>query len=140
MTIMEISEKLYIDKMQTLVTKDGKYLLVRPLGAGKNNIVYYALCIQGISKGNFFAIKIQYNLERKRVKRFFREVSFLRQHQHQYIVQYYDEGYYQTHNKTYPFVVISYMPYTLANYLMNYKVSFEKKYVLHVKWLLSYIG
>lgn len=127
MTILNISQKLHIDKGIILTTKGSKYLLIRAIGFGKNNIVYYALGVEGRQKGNFFAIKIQYNLEGKRVKRFFREVSFLRQHQHPYAVRYYDEGYYQSENQTYPFVVISYLPYTLDDYITNFKVSFERK-------------
>lgn len=125
--ISNIFQKLHIDKGMILVTKNGKYLLIKPLGIGKNNIVFYSLELEGTLKGNFFAIKIQYNLEGKRVKRFFREVSFLRQHQHPCAVKYFDEGYYQLEDKTYPFVVISYLPYTLDAYLIDYEMSFEKK-------------
>lgn len=127
MTISDISQKLRIDNKQILMTKGNKYLLIRPIGIGTNNIVYYALGTEGLQKGNFFAIKIQYNLEGKRVKRFFREVSFLRQHQHPYIVKYYDEGYYKIEDKIYPFVVISCLPYTLEDYITKFEVSFEKK-------------
>ncbi|MBC6679581.1 protein kinase domain-containing protein [Zhenpiania hominis] len=127
MTASDISQKLHIDKGKTLTTKGSKYLIIRAIGLGKNNVVYYALGIEGLRKGMFVAIKIQYNLEGKRVKRFFREVSFLRQHQHLYTVKYYDEGYYQVTNKRYPFVVISYLPYTLEDYIINFEMSFEKK-------------
>ena len=127
MTISDISQKLSINEGIVLTTKYSKYLLIRAIGLGKNNIVYYSLGIEGLQKGNFFAVKIQYNLEGKRVKRFFREVSFLRQHQHLYAVKYFDEGYYESENQLYPFVVISYFPYTLEHYITHFEVSFEKK-------------
>ena len=61
MTILNISQKLHIDKGIILTTKGSKYLLIRAIGFGKNNIVYYALGVEGRQKGNIFAIKIQSN-------------------------------------------------------------------------------
>ena len=105
-----------------------KYQIVRFLGAGKNNMAYYVMCLSGVNRGQFFSLKIQYNLDKKRVKRFFREITFLKQQKYDFILKYYDYGDYHTlDSEIYPFVVLSYLPYTLKDYFDFPEFTFEKK-------------
>lgn len=127
MTITEVCDLLDIAPGKILEGHTGNYSVIRPLGIGKNNIVCYVLCVAGQLQGCFFATKIQYNLEGKRVKRFFREVSFMRQHHHPNALTYFDDAVYVTKGRAYPFVIVQCIPSTLDEYLQKDMLTTEKK-------------
>lgn len=120
---------LLFDASEELLSTSGvRYKTIRCLGAGKNNIVYYVLATSGEYKGQFFSVKIQYNLQDRRIKRFFREIAFLKQQNSELILKYIDEGYFKSESGTiFPFVVVPYVPYTLEDYMDEFELSIEKK-------------
>lgn len=122
-------ENVGLEKGSLLESLDGNlYSIVNFLGRGKNNIVWRVLCVSGKRRGQFFALKLQYNLKKTRVKRFFREVEFLKQQSCTLITQYRDSGYYEARDsKVYPFAVIDCFPETLREYFRNTGLTFEKK-------------
>lgn len=116
-------------------TLNNKYKILNYLNEGKNGVVYLVECIEGKNKGIKSALKIQYNLETKRLARFYLEIEFLKKQNHEYLLKYYDSGelYYQ--NNKFPFVVINYVQYTLSNYVILKEVSFKTKLKFSIQLL-----
>ena len=99
------------------------YRIVRFINIGKNGSVFLVQC----TDGSYYALKVQYNLLEKRLKRFQRELNFLKQQESQLLLSYRDDGKIERNGLSYPFVVIPYIPFTLEEYVNTMQISYEKK-------------
>lgn len=122
------TEIFMLEENDMIVSGNGnRYLILDFISIGKNGAVFRAVCTGGVLKGTRCAVKVQYNLAHKRLVRFRREVAFLKNQANPYFVSYYDDGELCFSGKRYPFVVLSYFPYTLEEYVRANQVSLEKK-------------
>lgn len=122
------TEIFMLEGNDMIVSGNGnRYLILGFISIGKNGAVFHAVCTGGVLKGTRCAVKVQYNLAHKRLVRFRREVAFLKNQANPYFVSYYDDGELCFSGKRYPFVVLSYFPYTLEEYVSANQVSLEKK-------------
>ena len=71
------------------------------INVGKNGSVFLVQCIDG----SYYALKVQYNLLEKRLKRFQRELNFLKQQESPLFLSYCDNGKIERNGCSYPFVV-----------------------------------
>lgn len=112
----EIGEKITSDSGNV-------YRIVRFINIGKNGSVFLVQC----ADGSYNALKVQYNLLEKRLKRFQRELNFLKQQESQLLLSYCDDGKIERNGRSYPFVVLPYIPFTLEEYVSTTQISYEKK-------------
>lgn len=68
------------------------YRITRLINIGKNGAVFHVQCVEGELIGSCYALKVQYNLLEKRLKRFQKELEFLKQQDSQLFLSYCDDG------------------------------------------------
>lgn len=103
------------------------YRITRFINIGKNGAVFHVQCVEGELVVSCYAFKVQYNLLEKRLKRFQREVDFLKQQDSQLFLSHCDDGKIERNGHSYPFVVLPYIPFTLEEYVSIVQISYEKK-------------
>lgn len=87
------------------------YKAIEPLGVGGNAATFLAYCTSPPKKGLLFAVKVfRRHSKPERRDSFLDEAKFLKTCDHPAVMRIYDEGLY--YDK--PFVVMEYLPYTLA--------------------------
>lgn len=109
------------------------YRIVRFINVGKNGSVFLVQCIDG----SYYALKVQYNLLEKRLKRFQRELNFLKQQESPLFLSYCDNGKIERNGCSYPFVVFPYIPFTLEEYVSTMQISYEKKLAFACQLLMA---
>ncbi|MDE5738014.1 MAG: protein kinase [Oscillospiraceae bacterium] len=126
----EIHKDIQIIKLdvgERIISANGKlYQIIRLINVGKNGAVFLVKCNASVNNKKY-ALKIQYNLLERRLKRFNREVEFLKKQNKPWLLSYQDEGIITYANKSYPFVVTPYYPYTLEEYIVLKNVCHSKK-------------
>lgn len=120
----EALSMLHFDIGEEITSDSGNiYRIVRFINIGKNGSVFLVQCVDG----SYYALKVQYNLLEKRLKRFQRELDFLKQQESPLFLSYCDNGKIKYNGCSYPFVVLPYIPFTLEEYVSTMRVSYEKK-------------
>ncbi len=109
------------------------YRIARFINVGKNGSVFLVQCIDG----SYYALKVQYNLLEKRLKRFQRELNFLKQQESPLFLSYCDNGKIECNGCSYPFVVLPYIPFTLEEYVSTMQISYEKKLAFACQLLMA---
>ena len=117
----QAKDSVYIKVGQCISASENTwYYVVRFLGKGGNGTAYLALCTAGKYVGSVFALKVFHRISsEERKKRFLEEVKLMQSNHHPAMVQQYDEGEWNG----YPFVVMDYMPHTLATQIRSSKIS-----------------
>lgn len=118
------------------------YTILKKLGNGGSGAAYLTICTSGKYVGCYFVIKFFYQLEKEdRLKRFNKEIEFLRECDHPAIIKLYENGHHNYKNKSYPFYVMEYMPNTLQNEIVKGPINIEKTFMYTTQILsaLSYI-
>lgn len=103
------------------------YRIVSFINIGKNGAVFKVKRNDLQYDQSYFALKIQYNLLDKRLRRFVREQTFLKQQTSPYLLSFIDSGKVCIADQTYSFVVTPYYPYTLDSFMAKRIVSYEQK-------------
>lgn len=106
---------------------DSSYQIVGFINTGKNGAVFKVERNGFQHSHSYYALKIQYNLLDKRMKRFQREQAFLKRQTSQYLLSYIDSGEVCIANRSYSFVVTPYYPHTLDSFMSARVVSYEQK-------------
>lgn len=109
------------------------YRIARFINVGKNGSVFLVQCIDD----SYYALKVQYNLLEKRLKRFQRELNFLKQQESPWFLSYCDNGKIERNGCSYPFVVLPYIPFTLEEYVSTMQISYEKKLAFACQLLMA---
>jgi serine/threonine protein kinase len=111
-------DSFYFEFMKSIQTKSAWYQNLQFLGKGGNGVTLFTLCTAGEHRGEHFALKIFYKISSdRRRERFLEEVKFLKKQSHHSILGHVDDGFLYPEYNNYPFVVTSYLPYTLADEL-----------------------
>lgn len=111
-----------------LSTNNGSlYQIIGFINTGKNGAVFKVEPNDSLHSHSYYALKVQYNLLYKRMKRFQREQAFLKCQASQYLLSYIDSGEVRIANKNYSFVVTPYYPHTLDSFISARAVSYEQK-------------
>lgn len=113
------------------------YRITRLINIGKNGAVFHVQCVEGELIGSCYALKAQYNLLEKRLKRFQRELEFLKQQDSQLFLSYCDDGKIERNGYSYPFVVLPYVPFTLEEYINREQISYEKRLAFSCQLLMA---
>lgn len=114
----------------TVKCNNNYYSILKKLGNGGSGAAYLTLCTAGNYNGCYFVIKFFYQLDKKdRLKRFFKEIDFLKKCNHPSIIKLYEEGSHSYKGKAYPFYVMDYMPNTLQNEIVKGPLSIEKTFM-----------
>ncbi len=113
------------------------FRITRYINTGKNGAVFHVQCVKGKLIGSCYALKVQYNLLEKRLKRFQRELDFLKQQNSQLFLYHCDDGRIERNGQSYPFVVLPYVPFTLDEYVSNVQISYEKKLAFACQLLMA---
>lgn len=104
-----------------------EYRIIKTLGNGKNGIVYLVKSTNSKDTNCNFALKVFSRLDSENErKRFLKEIEFLKIHKHPNIIQYFDDGEIFFNNKSYPIIVMNYMPNTLEQEINSEPISFNK--------------
>lgn len=103
------------------------YRIVNFINTGKNGAVFKVKRDDWQNDHSYFALKIQYNLLDKRVRRFEREQNFLKQQTSPYLLSFVDSGEVCISNRVYAFVVTPYYPHTLDTFMSERTVTYEQK-------------
>jgi len=103
------------------------YHIVGFINTGKNGAVFKVKRDGFQYYNSYFALKIQYNLLEKRLRRFERELAFLKRQTSPYLLSYIDSGEVRISNRSYSFVVTPYYPHTLDSFMSTRVVSYEEK-------------
>lgn len=106
-------DQFYLEPMKSVVSVSKSwYKNIGFIGKGGNGVTFLVLCTAGQFKGQIFALKVLYRISSaKRIERFTREIEFLQGQNHPSLLQYYDTGVFAKR----PFVVMTYLPNTLAD-------------------------
>lgn len=135
----QAKDSVYIKVGQCISASENTwYYVVRFLGKGGNGTAYLALCTAGKYVGSVFALKVFHRISsEERKKRFLEEVKLMQSNHHPAMVQQYDEGEWNG----YPFVVMDYMPHTLATQIRSSKISIGLglSYTLHLLSALKHL-
>lgn len=126
----EIGEKITSDSGNV-------YRITRLINIGKNGAVFHVQCVEGELIGSCYALKVQYNLLEKRLKRFQRELEFLKQQDSQLFLSYCDDGKIERNGYSYPFVVLPYVQFTLEEYINREQISYEKRLAFLCQLLMA---
>lgn len=111
-----------------LYTDNGSaYRIVSFINTGKNGAVFKVERNDLRYNQSVFALKIQYNLLDKRVRRFEREKAFLKQQTSPYLLSFVDSGVVCVNNRDYSFVVTPYYPYTLDSFMSERIIPYEQR-------------
>lgn len=111
-----------------LSTNSGSsYQIIGFINTGKNGAVFKVNRDDFQYNNSYFALKIQYNLLEKRLRRFEREQDFLKHQTSPYLLSYIDSGEVRIANRSYSFVVTPYYPHTLDSFMSARAVSYEQK-------------
>lgn len=108
------------------------------MGKGGNGTAYLVLCTEGKYVGSIFALKVFHRISsEERKRRFLEEIKLMQSNHHPAMVQQYDEGEWNG----YPFVIMDYMPHTLASHIQNSKLSIglSLSYALHLLSSLKHL-
>ncbi len=110
-------------------TKKGNwYKCIQTLGIGGNAITLLVLSTNGNNKGVPFALKIfRKHSKPERRKEFLKEVSFLTRCDHASVIRVFDSGTYFTDDGECPFVVMEYLPRTLAQVIERGQTTLVEK-------------
>lgn len=103
------------------------YCIVSFINTGKNGAVFKVRRDGFQYNNSYFALKIQYNLLEKRLRRFEREQSFLKHQTSPYLLSFVDSGEVCIANRIFSFVVTPYYPHTLDSFMSVSAVSYEQK-------------
>lgn len=111
-----------------LNTNNGSsYQIVSFINTGKNGAVFKVERNDFLHNHSYYALKIQYNLLDKRMKRFRREQAFLKCQTSPYLLSYIDSGEVRIANRTFSFVVTPYYPHTLDSFMASNAVPYKQK-------------
>lgn len=118
------------------------YRILRFINMGKNGAVFLVKCTKGEFTGSCYALKIQYNILEKRLKRFQRELEFLKRQNSQLFISWYDDGIIEFNEHSYPFIVLPYFPFNLEEYVSSAEIHYEKKiaFACQLLMMLSYLN
>lgn len=106
------------------------YTILKKLGNGGSGAAYLSICTAGNYAGCYFVIKFFYQLDKEdRLKRFKKEIEFLRECDHPSIIRLYENGEHNYKGKPYPFYVMDYMPNTLQNEIVKGPLTIEKTFI-----------
>lgn len=118
------------------------YTILKKLGNGGSGAAYLCICTNGQYPGCYFVVKVFYQLDKPdRLKRFKKEINFLKTCNHPSIIKFYEDGVHKNIDKEYPFYVMEYMPNTLQNELVKGALSIEKTfmYMTQILSALTYL-
>lgn len=134
----QTKDSFYLNFLQAVRSSSGSwYQNIQFLGKGGNGVTFLTVCTTGPFRGNHFALKVFYKLSAKdRRQRFLEEVRFLKKTYHPCIIKHFDEGIFGPDDDGYPFVVMSYMPNTLAEELKSNSFDIGKAF-MYTTQLLS---
>lgn len=113
------------DPWKSIHANSGKwYESIELLGVGGNAATFLARCTSSPERGVLFAIKVFRKLSKpERKDSFLAEARFLRESSHPAIMRVFDEGTYYDQN---PFIVVEYLPATLAHVIRTGAPIIEK--------------
>lgn len=135
----QVRDFVYINVGQSVSASENTwYNVIRFLGKGGNGTAYLVLCTEGKYVGSIFALKVFHKISsEERKKRFLEEVKLMQSNHHPAMVQQYDEGEWNG----YPFVIMDYMPHTLAAHIQSSKISvgLGLSYSLHLLSALKHL-
>jgi serine/threonine protein kinase len=115
------------------------YRAVELLGVGGNAATFLAYCTTRPRKGLLFAIKVFRKLSKpERRQSFLEEARYLRTCDHPSVMRVFDEGTYYDDN---PFVVVEYLPRTLADVMRGHVGILEKvAYAIQLLSAIDYLS
>ncbi|MEQ1632640.1 MAG: serine/threonine-protein kinase [Planctomycetota bacterium] len=122
--IAAYQDAFFLDHLQVVKSRGSCYRGHRFLGKGGNGTAFLVTCIDGHNAGLQFAIKVFHKIsDKSRRDAFLREAAQLRSLSHPAIVRVFDEGEYRVDERTYPFVVMEFIPLTLRRLLQARRVD-----------------
>lgn len=133
-------ESLNLEFTQALASQSGAiYVTLQLLGTGGNAETYLVLATSGPHRGLLFALKIFRRLSKPEWRTsFLQEIAFLRGCSHPAIMRVFDEG---LHLGEHPFVVVEYLPQTLADVLRSRTSLLDKlTYAVQLLAALEYLA
>ena len=130
-----------LKNFSTIQSNRDYYKVIKHLGSGGNGTAYLVLCTSGIYIGQYFSLKIFYNISKPdRLKRFMKEIEFLKHNNHPSLVRHYDEGIYKDkYGNEFPFVVTSYLKNTLEDELKKGRIELGRA-LFYTTQLLSAVN
>lgn len=134
-----------IFKINDLVSNSNKnndYRIIKRLGNGGSGDAYLCIATKGDYSGCYFVIKFFYNINLEdRLKRFKKEIEFLKYANHPSIVKFYDDGSHiykdkeKNKNVEFPYYIMEYMPNNLKKELSKGKLKIEKAFLYSTQLL-----
>lgn len=117
------NDSIYIEPFKSIRAGNNYYRNLQFLGKGGNGTAFLVSCTGGQYKGEIFAMKVFHKISSiERRTRFLNEVKFMKEQYHPSIMRQYDEGTYLER----PFVIVEYLPNTLANEIKKETIGIGK--------------
>jgi serine/threonine protein kinase len=109
-------DSIFFDFGQGIRSESGTwYKVVQTLGTGGNSVTVLVVATSGLNKGVPFALKVFRRLSKPdRREAFLREAAFLEECDHAAIMRVFDKGTFRIQAAECPFIVMEYLPDTLA--------------------------
>ena len=122
-------DSIYFKFKQGIQASSGRwYQYIQTLGTGGNAVTVLVVSTDGTNKGVPFALKIFRRMSKpERRSNFLEEVAFLEQCDHASIVRVFDKGVFATNEAEYPFVIMEYLPMTLAQVISRQAATTVEK-------------
>ena len=111
-------DRFHLNHLQSIHGDGAWYLNHRFIGKGGNGTTFFVTCTSGPNYGVQFALKVFHKVsDDRRRQRFLDEVRHYRALAHPSIIRVYDEGTYQSGDRSYPFAVVDFLPTNLEQKL-----------------------
>jgi Anticodon binding domain of methionyl tRNA ligase len=113
-------DRFFLEHQQLVKARTGAYRSQRFVGRGGNGTTFLAIAIDGPFIGLQFALKVFHRISNERRRSaFLKEIEHYKSLDHPAIIRFYDEGEYRVRDRTYPFVLVEYVPLNLRQFCLN---------------------
>jgi serine/threonine-protein kinase len=127
-----MTDSVFLEPYQSIRAGGNWYRNIQFLGKGGNGTTFLVTCTGGKYKGEIFALKIFHKISSEERKiRFLKEIEFMKEQHHPSVMRQYDEGIFADR----PFVIVEYLPNTLAAEINKGSVSVGKGIVYSLQLL-----
>jgi eukaryotic-like serine/threonine-protein kinase len=137
-------DRFSLQHQQIVKARLGAYRSQQFVGRGGNGTTFLATAIDGPFPGVQFAMKVFHKISNEhRRNAFLKEIEHYRDLDHPAIIRFYDEGEYKVEDRTYPFVIVEYVPRNLRQILQQNSRKIDRitaiKFMMAVASALKYL-
>jgi eukaryotic-like serine/threonine-protein kinase len=137
-------DRFFLEHQQLVKARTGAYRSQRFVGRGGNGTTFLAIAIDGPFIGLQFALKVFHRISNEqRRSAFLKEIEHYKSLDHPAIIRFYDEGEYRVRDRTYPFVLVEYVPRNLRQFLLEHSRRIDRitamRFVIGVASALKYL-